>query len=492
MSEFLSPIDICNRAMQHLGAKRIDPQLGFDEVSVQAGECAFAYGKLRRAELRRNYWRFAMRRTVLRPLNALAIQGASFVINPTVSGQPVSPTMLLSPALWSSTTTYPGGALVIDAANTIWQSLAPANIGFAPGNSSAWEQYAGPLTVDAYQVATNYFAGDLVYNAAGDGTYTVYQSLMNNNSATPTIPSPWSSAQVYEQDEVAIVYPAWASGTTYAAGAAVLYTDGNTYASLAAGNLNHAPSASPAQWALMPSPIAEWQNLTAYATGAVLDYSGTQYVAVATSTGVIPAGNLASWVPLSLGVLYQSIVNLNQGFSPPASATQWSTTITSGSGSVQWRTIPAALQPMVIMYPIGTGPSTQSATRNVFRLPNGYLREAPQDPKAGAISYLGVMGGLQFNDWTYDGDFITSTSSEPISYRFVADVTNVTKFDDMFCEALAARIAYEVCEPVTQSTAKQQACATAYKKFMDEASMVNSIEQGWVEPPLDDLIACRA
>jgi hypothetical protein len=66
---FQSPVDIANRGMQHIGAVRIGA-LGFGELSVQASECGFVYDKVRRAELRRNVWRFATRLCVLRPFEA--------------------------------------------------------------------------------------------------------------------------------------------------------------------------------------------------------------------------------------------------------------------------------------------------------------------------------------------------------------------------------------------------------------------------------------
>ena len=51
----------------------------------------------------------------------------------------------------------------------------------------------------------------------------------------------------------------------------------------------------------------------------------------------------------------------------------------------------------------------------------------------------------------------------------------------MFCEGLAARIALEVCEPLTQSTAKLGAIAKVYQEWIDQARTVNAIEQG-VDP----------
>lgn len=391
---FQTPIDICNRAMQHLGAKRIDPVRGFTETSVQASECSFAYDKLRRAELQSSYWGFAITRTMLRPMNSLAVQGAPFLTTNSIP----SPTMLLAPALWQSTATYSAGALVTDVTGVIWQSRAPANSGFAPGNSVAWEQYTGTLTVDAWLASTSYSAGELAYIAPGDGSYTVYQSLVEGNSATPNVTTAWSAAQVYAKDEVV------------------------TFNS----------------------------------------------------------------------VTYQSLVELNFGNQPDISASQWTTVLTGGASATSWRVITAELKPFVLVYPIGAGPSSQTWNRNAYRLPASFLRKAPTDPKQGSVSLLGSPSNLSYDDFVFDGDFIISSEAYPIMLRFVADMTNVARFHDMFCEALAARIAYEVCEPVTQSTAKQQACALAYKEFMGRAKMVNAIEQGPVESPLDDFILCRA
>ena len=74
---------------------------------------------------------------------------------------------------------------------------------------------------------------------------------------------------------------------------------------------------------------------------------------------------------------------------------------------------------------------------------------------------------------------------------FVADVTDVRLMDAMFCEGLGARIGLEVCEPLTQSTAKKTTISQIYQKFMGEARTVNAIEQGAVDPPEDDFITVR-
>jgi hypothetical protein len=146
---------------------------------------------------------------------------------------------------------------------------------------------------------------------------------------------------------------------------------------------------------------------------------------------------------------------------------------------------------MKFTYPIGSGPGTQSTTRNAFQLPNGYLKEAPQDPKAGQISFLGAPSNTTQNDWEFVGNFITSADTNVILLRFMGDITAVPRMTAMFCQGLACRIGTQVCESLTQSTGKLQMLASEYKSFMGEARASNAIENSTTEPPVDDWIACR-
>jgi hypothetical protein len=96
-----------------------------------------------------------------------------------------------------------------------------------------------------------------------------------------------------------------------------------------------------------------------------------------------------------------------------------------------------------------------------------------------------------YNDWLLESNYLVTQECYPIVLRFVADVQDVTKFDDMFCELLAARIALETVERLTQSTAKAAEIGQMYKTFGTDARIVNGIEVGPVEPPIDDYISCR-
>lgn len=247
-----------------------------------------------------------------------------------------------------------------------------------------------------------------------------------------------------------LTYPAWASGTTYNVNDVVSY-NGEVWYSTVASNLANTPSLQSAQWVLyFGSQVAQLHDATlTYFAGEVVYIASTAYL---------------------------SLQNSNSDVPPTA----------------KWRTLTGGtLTALNFIYPIGTGPATQSATRNVYILPHGYLRTAPQDPKAGSTSYLGAPSGLRYEDWEYENDAIISRDSLPIILRFVANVSDVNLMDPLFCEGLACRVAIEVCEPLTQSAEKLQSIGAAYKLFMSEARAVNGIEEGPTEPPEDDLIACR-
>jgi hypothetical protein len=434
LTEFRTAIDIANRACDHVGVTLIDATLGFTENSKQARRIGAVYGKLRRAELRRNVWRFAIRNTFIRPLDTA--------------------TMMLAPALWVADTTYFVGSIVLDDQGNAWISRRPDNLGNQPQNSDAWDAYFGPMTVAPYDAATAYSAGELVYTAPGDGTSRVYLSLQSGNSDDPAAATAWDAAVTYSKDQV----------VTRASVA---------YMSLIDLNTNNDPASAPALWA-----------------------SGTTYA-------------LGDTVGASDGVIYESLGNGNVGNDPVSDngihwqstgvLNPWTTVFTGGTGSIKWLQIGGAefpngvtLTTPNITYPLGAGPRSQDGTRNVFRLPAGYLRMAPQDPKAGSFSVLGAPSNRLYDDWDLQGDWLISQFGEPIRLRFVADVTDVATMDDMFCEGLGARVGLAVCEVITQSNQKLSAIAQSYARFIGEARLVNAIETGAVEPPLDDFIACRA
>lgn len=422
---FLDSLDVANRALQHCGAGMIT---SVTEDSKRNRQVAFAYDKVRRAELQRNTWRFAIKKTVLRAIDTT--------------------TMRLVPSLYDATKTYLPGAVVKDINGQYWVSNTPENINNTPGDTAVWDMYFGPLAVSLYSSTQAYFSGELVYKlSATAGAYQVYMSLQNANSDDPGTATAWDATVTYKQDDV-------------------VSQSGSQWRSLLPVNLNITPADGPA----------------AFDAGAT--YSTAQTVTASDNFiySSVGSGNVGH-DPTTDGGVHWTNTNVANG---------WSRSPTLTPSSIKWLPLVATLANLTFIYPIASGPSSQTTTRNVYRLPAGYLSTAPQFAKAGAVSYLGAPSGLAYTDWEYDGDYIVSADVGPIVLRFVADIVKVTAMDDMFCEGLACRVAEAVCEPLTQSSAKLASIASEYTKFMGEARTKNAIEEGWEDPPVDDYIACRA
>lgn len=544
---FRTPVDVCNRALQHIGAPRISATLGFTENSRQASECAFAYDKVRRAELQANVWEFAIKRVVLRPIESPIFGGPNF----SPMFQHPMPTMFLAPALWSPSATYYPGAIVSDGDGTLWLNNSPDNLNNEPGmGTPTWEQYFGPLTVEPYDATVTYYTGEIVYNSIGDGIFRVYQSLVSKNSDNPTVPTLWGATTNYIKDQIVIFYPGWSSLTTYTAGQGVSFTDGNYYCSLANGNINHAPSPSSAFWTVIPLPpsvtfapgtaIGEWSSTLTYSKGTIVDYGGIQFVMIANSSlNQIPVGSPGAWAQLTNGTLYLSLIDVNRNNQPDQAAanwssgttyaigntvngsdnntytslangnlnnnpvfdggvhwsitklTPWTSTFVGGQGSNQFMGLTTALTDTPIFYPIGSGPISQSTTKNVYKLPANFLRKAPIDPKAGSHSQLGAPTSLWYDDWDFESNYLITRQSDPIVLRFVTDIVDVRRFHDLFAEALACKIALEVCETLTQSTARSQWLNAQYERIRLRAVLANGILTGAEEQPMDDYLAVR-
>lgn len=422
---FIDSLDIANRACQHLGVDRIDTPT---EDSKNNAEMTFAYDKLRRAELRRNTWRFAIKRAPLRPIDNTCF--------------------LLTPAQYNSGIQYLPGSIVADANGYLWVSNVANNIANDPNFTDVWDGYYGTLTVVPYDTTggTSYYAGDLVYIPNSDSSYNIYLSTQNSNTEVPNVADVYSSTVIYNQD------------------ATVSY-GGQQWRSLIALNLNNTPANGPANWS-----STQTYSYGSEATG---------------SDGFIYSSNINN--NLSIDPVADSGVNWFNRGTPNA----WTTSPVIPVSSRLWTPIYASMQSFNFVYPIGVGPASQPYTKNIFRLPANFLRQAPQDPKAGLNSFLGAPAWNAQPDWELEGDFLISECSTPLLFRFVADVVKVSEMDDMFCEGLACRVGLETCETLTNSNAKKQTMNNDYTKFMGEARIVNAIETGPVMPPEDEYIICR-
>jgi hypothetical protein len=215
MTEFFIPEDIASRALTHCRLNRV---FSFSDHSPEAHETGYVYDKLRVAELRRNLWRFATRRCILRPLDV--------------------GTVIYAPPAYNVATTYPYWAIVLGPDGDWWQSQAAGNVGNALTPGAFWQHYYGNESVEPYDYtnSTVYFAGEMVI-----------------------VPAPYNNAVTYGQFAI------------------VQATDNNYYVSLAGSNTGNAPPVSPTFWQLYQSwatPSTSPSNPTANVMPVVYTTSG--------------------------------------------------------------------------------------------------------------------------------------------------------------------------------------------------------------------------
>src|ERR1700741_759097 len=104
----VSRVDIANRALQKCGVPPTNRIASFTEDSKEAAEISQCYDTLRRAELRRNFWSFAIKRTVGRSIT--------------------STDKSITPPTYSGATSYDLNDIVISS-GAYYISLAATNLG---------------------------------------------------------------------------------------------------------------------------------------------------------------------------------------------------------------------------------------------------------------------------------------------------------------------------------------------------------------------------
>jgi len=118
---------------------------------------------------------------------------------------------------------------------------------------------------------------------------------------------------------------------------------------------------------------------------------------------------------------------------------------------------------------------------NSFPLPSDYLRILPPDPEVN-------MNDL---DWIIEGRNIITNDSAPLDVRYLWDVQDPNLFDSTFRELLAAKLAEQLCEELTQSNTKVATAQAFYKDALAEAKRTNAIEKVAEKPPEDEWVTIR-
>lgn len=247
-----------------------------------------------------------------------------------------------------------------------------------------------------------------------------------------------------------------------------------------------------------------YSAVTAYTAGDVVaDSTGYLWLCKTANTGTVPGiegvspkwvsyfGNLVAsvWV-VSTAYVPGDVVYVSGTLTAVYICVAAHTSTTPGNvppNATYWHLIQSATSSLITSYsPIGYAPDPTSAVRTIFYLPANFMRVAPQDPKVASNSRQNVMAGMRYNDWEIEGSssgYTLSSASQTTAFvfRFVADTADVPGMEDMFCDALAARIGIELCEMLTGNTEKLKEVTAAYDRSVLAARMVSAIEAGTTE-----------
>ncbi len=113
----------------------------------------------------------------------------------------------------------------------------------------------------------------------------------------------------------------------------------------------------------------------------------------------------------------------------------------------------------------------------VFQLPNDCLR---------------VIGTnlCDIDMWDVEDRYLLANST-PIIIKYIKQVTNVTKFDDNFCECLAWALAADIAYALTQNVAREAAAQKAFKDKLAEARSFNAQEGSGPRVSADNFLKVR-
>lgn len=94
-------------------------------------------------------------------------------------------------------------------------------------------------------------------------------------------------------------------------------------------------------------------------------------------------------------------------------------------------------------------------------------------------------------DWVIENGYVLTNYGDTLEIRYVARVTDTSRFSPTFVKALAMKMAEDMCEELTQSNQKKADAQQAYKDAIAEARRTNAIEKISADPPEDPWLYAR-
>lgn len=325
--------------------------------------------------------------------------------------------------------------------------------------------------------------------------------------------------------------PTWASGSSYSAGAVVAHTPQGqgiyegvllywqTDAAVVSGTTQPQNGSNWHRW-FGPVALDLYNSDTTYNAGEIVIVPGTWAIGTTYAKNAIVRGVAGYYVSLSSGnlanlvtdttywVLWSSTGRGDGDFGETTGGTFIPLTYPSArfflslyggnedaptDTGAQWLELLGTGAALSFFYPLATAPTMMATvSNNVYRLPYGYKRMAPSDPKADRrVPSLGYPNGELPTDWLTEGNYLVTSMTGPLVLRFVADVIDVIDMDEAFCEMVAARMAQALFAQLATERASATRIDRDYKRMLQTAKRQNAIEVGYRSPEVDMLILCR-
>lgn len=315
------------------------------------------------------------------------------------------------------------------------------------GTTLPFSSTAGVI-VGQLVTGTNIAAGSTVASIAGNTSVTLSIAISG------TVAS--GAAITFGPLTFTWTPPDYAASTTYLVGQVSVY-QAEWWQSKVGGNVGHTPEVGD-YWMRYTGPdtMQTWHTDMRYAPGELALGSN--------------------------GAVYLSLIASGNQSHDPVSTTGF------------WRIVNGTATGLSVLYPIGSGPWSDTRTQNVFRLPRGYLRQAPTNPKGGGVGWLGSPRGTVHEDWVLEGNYLVSGTQGPLLLRYVADDVDVPGWPAAFCEMLASRLGEEIAPSLVEGSmlaSMLNNCRRHYRTERHAASTTNGIEVGPVDSEMDSYITCR-
>ena len=118
---------------------------------------------------------------------------------------------------------------------------------------------------------------------------------------------------------------------------------------------------------------------------------------------------------------------------------------------------------------------------NSFTLPSDCLKVIPPYPEDDNVD----------RDWVIEGRKVITDETSPLYIRYIKQITDPNQMSPLFREYLACKLAFEICEKLTQSNTKKEGLREDMKEVISQAKKSNGIQSVPAYSPDDTWLATR-